>query len=465
MSSIFGNSSKSNSASGNSSFREAVGIDDLAVYIPRLYLPLEGEFSRQRDIDPGKLIRGIGIERMAVPDAHEDAATMAAMSLLELMRRCHLRPEDIGKIYLGTESAVDEAKAMGTYVIGMLEKVYGPGSFQNCTTVEFKSACIGTTLALESISYWVGAGSDDRMGVVIASDVAKYPLCSSGEYTQGAGSVSMLVRRNPRIAALEQVYGCFTRDENDFFRPLGCLTATVNGKHSNQCYLDAMQGAFASFAAQAARKGIIKPRNGECITDSIDHFLFHIPYPRMTEYASAAIFRQDWKNSNHWRDVEAEIGPEPEAGNYADQEKYQLDLAGYARSFARSRKFQEVYNAKVRDTAALSRSIGNIYTGSIYLGLASLLELKKLREGERLCFGAYGSGCSALVFSALTSPEVYSVPSRGLFERLEKRRRITLEEYELLHEGEGKESLNQPSEEFVLAEIDHQGYRHYEYVK
>ena len=183
---------------------------------------------------------------------------------LELMQRCELLPEDIGKIYIGTESAVDEAKAIGTYVIGMLEKVYGPGSFRNCSTVEFKSACIGTTLALESISYWAAADDSERVGVVIASDVAKYPLGSSGEYTQGAGSVSLLVKKNPRIAALEQIYGCFTRDENDFFRPIGCTTATVNGKHSNQCYLDAMQGAFASFAAKAARKGIISPKMGMC---------------------------------------------------------------------------------------------------------------------------------------------------------------------------------------------------------
>nr|HPM27124.1 hypothetical protein [Methanothrix sp.] len=126
-----------------------VGIDDLAVYVPELYLPLEGEFARSRGIDPGKLIKGIGIERMAVPDAHEDAATMAAMSLLLLMRRTGLQPEKIGKIYVGTESSADEAKAMGTYVIGMLEQVYGRGSFHECSTVEMKAACIATTLALE----------------------------------------------------------------------------------------------------------------------------------------------------------------------------------------------------------------------------------------------------------------------------------------------------------------------------
>ena len=272
-----------------------VGIDDLAVYVPGLYLPLEGEFARSRGIDPGKLIKGIGIERMAVPDAHEDAATMAAMSLLLLMRRSGLEPERIGKIYVGTESSADEAKAMGTYVIGMLEQVYGRGSFRECGTVETKAACIATTLALESQSYWLAAEDEDKVGVVIASDVAKYPLASPGEYTQGAGSVSLLLKKNPRLLSLEQVYGHFTRDENDFFRPMGCTTAVVNGKHSNQCYLDAVTGAFDSFAARAARKGLIVPAAGGCVTDSLDHILFHIPYPRMVEYASAAILRHDWK--------------------------------------------------------------------------------------------------------------------------------------------------------------------------
>jgi len=59
------------------------------------------------------------------------------------------------------------------------------------------------------------------------------------------------------------------------------------GKHSNQCYLDAMQGAFESFAGKAGQKGIISPGAGECVTDFVDHLLFHIPYPRMVEYASA----------------------------------------------------------------------------------------------------------------------------------------------------------------------------------
>lgn len=463
MSRLLGETAIGKSSSEIASQHETVGIDDLSVYIPKLCLPVTGEFAASRGIDPAKLTRGIGIERMAIPDAHEDAATMAAMSLLELMRRSSLKPEDIGKIYVGTESAVDEAKAMGTYVIGMLEQIYGAGSFQDCSTVEFKSACIGTTQALEAQSYWVAAGEEDKVGIVIASDVAKYPLLSSGEYTQGAGSVSLLVKKNPRLVALERIYASFTRDENDFFRPMGMTTAVVNGKHSNQCYLDAMQCAFDTFAGKAKRKGVIVPREGECVTDFFSHLLFHIPYPRMVEYASAAIFRHDWQGLVRGKEVEDEIGAEPQVEDYESDDEFQAAEADYARRFARSKIFLDAFQSKVRDTTAISRQVGNIYTGSIYLGLASLMEQGKIRPGDRLCFGAYGSGCSALVFSGLVQPDVASVPRMDIFERLAKRTEISLENYERLHEGRRDGSIIAPSQEFALTGIDHQGYRHYSY--
>ncbi len=444
---------------------QSVGIDDLSVYVPRLYLSATGEFAASRDIDPAKLIRGIGIERMAVPDAHEDAATMAAMSLLELMQRNDLSPEEIGKIYVGTESGVDEAKAIGTYIIGMLEKVYGKGSFQDCSTVEFKSACIGATHALENICYWAAVDDEGRSGIVIATDVAKYPLRSSGEYTQGAGSVSVLVRKNPRLIVLEKSTGVFTRDENDFFRPFGSSTAVVNGKHSNQCYLDAMEGAFAAYAKGALKRGAIKLKSGEGITDHISHLLFHIPYPRMVEYAAAAIFRLDWKDLPRWREIEADIGATPKPGDFDGLDGYQAADANYGKKFSRTKQFLGAFRSKVEGSAQISRQVGNIYTGSLYLGLASLAEQQMLMPGERVVFGSYGSGCQALVFSGLVAPEVSSLPLRNIWKRLEERREVSLDEYEMLHEGRRRESILSPCGEFALMKIDEQGYRHYDFVR
>ena len=47
----------------------------------------------------------------------------------------------------------------------------------------------------------------EKKAIVIASDLAKYELESSGEYTQGAGSVAMLITSNPRIIAFKNTIG------------------------------------------------------------------------------------------------------------------------------------------------------------------------------------------------------------------------------------------------------------------
>jgi hydroxymethylglutaryl-CoA synthase len=453
-----------------------VGIDDIAVAVPKLFISTLDEFARMRMIEPAKLARGIGVEKMAVPDAHEDAATMAASSTLELMRKNDLMPEEVGRIYIGTESGVDEAKAIGTYVIGMLERVYGPGSFQECSTVEFKSACIGTTHALENVAYWLKAKGDEtglsdaagrrrgRVGIVVATDVARYEMNTPGEYTQGAGSVALLVDRYPRLLALDPVMGVFTRDENDFFRPIGMRCAVVNGKYSNLCYLAAMDGAFYSYKKRALGSGMIRLEGGECTTDHLAHIIFHIPYPRMAEYAAASILRREWRELPRWREVEEEIGPEPNAEEFEGQKEYLSAESDYKRRFSKSAKFLEAYEEKVKPSALISSVVGNIYTGSIYLGLASLIEQNRLAPGVRGGLGSYGSGCSATFFSGTVQAGVESMPKGDLIKKLDDRIEIGLEDYQQLHEGKRRESVIPPSGEFALIEIDRDGYRRYDLV-
>lgn len=458
-----------------------VGIDDIAVYVPRLFISAVKEFAYSRGIEPGKLTKGIGVENMAVPDFHEDAATMAAMSVLELMKRNELRPDQVGRIYVGTESGVDESKAIGTYVIGMLEKVYGKGRFQECSTVEFKFACIGATHALENVAYWLksqdwcnfGQGNDegsdsdicdDMVGIVVASDIARYDLKSPGEYTQGAGSVSLLIKKNPRLIAFDPAMGVFTKDENDFFRPIGMKTAVVDGKYSNLCYLSAMEGAFESYKKRALNRKMICPKEDECVTDYLSHIIFHIPYPRMAEYASAALFRKEWGELSRWNAIEEEIGKEPIPKDFEGDGEFFRAKNDYNRRFSKTRAFLEAYEKKVKPSTIISAHIGNIYTGSIYLGLASLFEERKLFSGERVGFGSYGSGCSAIFFSGVVQPGIESLQTGGLKRRLDARTETSLKDYELLHEGERKESVIVPSKEFALIKIDQDGYRHYDFV-
>ena len=54
---------------------------------------------------------------------------------------------------------------------------------------------------------------------MIASDVSKYELNSTGEYTQGAGAVAVLVSHNPSILSIDNTWGVATKSEGDFFKP------------------------------------------------------------------------------------------------------------------------------------------------------------------------------------------------------------------------------------------------------
>ena len=55
-----------------------VGIDDIAIHFPRLYFDME-DFAKLRGADFGKLNRGLGLAAMAIPDVHEDTATICLL--------------------------------------------------------------------------------------------------------------------------------------------------------------------------------------------------------------------------------------------------------------------------------------------------------------------------------------------------------------------------------------------------
>ena len=177
----------------------AFGIDDMAFYAPKLYLDLRA-LAAKREISYEKLSQGLGLYKMAICDVHEDAATMAAEAIAELIERNDLDPRQIGRIYLGTESALDMAKPTGTYAVEMLAQRFAPrfgaDCFRQCDVLDMTFACIGAVDALQNTLDWVSADRA-RIGIVVASDIAKYELQSTGEYTQGAGAVAMLIKHHP----------------------------------------------------------------------------------------------------------------------------------------------------------------------------------------------------------------------------------------------------------------------------
>ncbi len=459
-----------------------VGIDSVAIYIPKLYIELadekdperETEFSISRKTDPKKYLYGIGVSKIAMPDTYEDSVTMAANAIYELIRKNDISPKEIDRIDIASETAVDESKPIAAYVHGMLEKVLGKSSLKNCGAVDYKFACAGTGYALNDAVNWVLAGkSDDKCRIICATDIARYELYSNGEPTQGAAAIAFTVKRNPRLLTIDPVIGKYTEDEDDFWRPPSSKTAFVKGKHSIKCYLKAMREAFDNYAENAIENNFIKLREDEALTDHFDLIAYHTPFPKMVKYAASHLFRHEWRELSRWEIIEREIGKEPKKEQFKTNEEFERKDKEFGKKFSETELFKEAYGEKIADGLVAPREVGNCYTASVWLSLCSLLEVKD-NKGENLSgkkggIGFYGSGSTAIANSFIVQPEYKEVVrSFNLMKKIKNRISISLQDYENLHEGRplsgNREHIIEPENEFILVEVTSQGYRYYDYV-
>ena len=447
-----------------------VGIDDIAIYIPRLFVDAR-DFAKARGMDPDKLQRGLGISQMAMVDTNQDPACMAANACLKIMQKNKLPPKEIGRLYVATESALDESKAMNSYVIGMLEQVYGNDSFEHCGGIECKFACVSGSYALYDNSNWIRAGeAEGKSAIVVVSDIAKYDLGSSGEYTQGAGAVAMLVNDKPRLLEFDpKVTATSIKNEYDFYRPFGKETPIVHGQYSNLLYLLQVKKALMLYKEKALSTGIIKLKAGETILDYIDFLNMHLPYSNMGKKALAYLLRHEWRKLPRWKKIIEKIemeepNPKDPRGTIesvlADSEFMTKDHE-FTKKFTKTEEFQEVYDSKLASSLIASQMIGNLYTASLYLGFRSTLEFEFQKgtdlEGKRFGFGSYGSGSSAMVFSGVIQPAYKEiVKDMNLESEIGNRVKLSLEEYEEIHENKRgpKENFLESKKEFVLVDVE-----------
>jgi hydroxymethylglutaryl-CoA synthase len=345
---------------------------------------------------------------------------------------------------------------------------------------------VSGSYALYDNTNWIRADENNgKAAVVIVSDIAKYDIGSTGEYTQGAGAVALLIKEDPRLMAFDQKVASTTiKNEYDFYRPFGKETPLVNGSYSNLLYLISVRKAFDSYKEKAIKSGLIKLNDGESITDHIDFFAVHLPYRKMGEKALAYLLRHEWRHLPRWKNVIKEVGmPEPQPKDargtiesiLADTEFMKADEQ-FRREFMHTSFYNETYEKKMASSLEASAIIGNLYTASMYMGLRSLLEVEFKKgtdlENKRIGFGSYGSGSSAMVFSAVMQPEYKEVVKRmDLEEEIGQRQKLGMEQYERLHRNEQtfSDSVIHAHKEFVLVKVggstaDKAGFREYDYV-
>lgn len=321
-----------------------VGIDNAAFYSSHYFLDLK-TLAQARGDDPDKFYKGLGQYRMAVSPPDEDVVTLAANAASQVIKDIDVNTIDA--VLFATESSIDHSKAAGIYVHKLLKLP------QHCRIIELKQACYSATFGLQTAIAML-RNNPDRNILLIAADIARYGLNTTGESSQGGGACALLLSANPRLVAIEPESGFYTEDVMDFWRPNYRQEALVDGKYSIEIYLKVLKETWHHYQS----------KTGHTLND-IDQFLFHIPIPRLAEKAYQKLF--------HLNGVK-------------QPDNLQLTAA-------------------IQDSLHYARQIGNCYTASLYIGLISLLEnqTKDLTD-KRLGFYSYGSGCVGEFFSGIVQP-------------------------------------------------------------
>ena len=458
-----------------------IGIDAVQVALPRLVLPMS-DLAALRGIDADKLTLGLGLEAMAVCDADEDTATLAAEAAWRLFRDQNLDPAAVGRIYLGTESAVDAAKPTASYVLGVLEArlepQYGPRSLRRCDVVDLTFACIGGVDALQNSLDWVAQGTG-RQAVVLAADVAKYDANSPGEYTQGAAAVALSICENPRILALEPHWGVSVDSVGDFFKPRRTYAKTtllqeaarLLGQELNpadaQALLDSQKpgtsfwdapeaevehyreapifdGPFSNSCYVARVREAVQhatEQSGHAPLNDWNHLVFHLPYAFQGRRMWPEIALELYSAAGRLSELEAAVGT-PLAETTPE---------AFAKSWSKTPHYKALVAAKIAPAERASQRVGNGYTASIFLALVSLLEDARANtralDGQRVALLAYGSGSKSKVATGTVQPEwLEGLRGVALWDRMDRRVRIDAAQYEALHSKRQHTPLTSPAD-------------------
>ncbi|MGL3199623.1 MULTISPECIES: hydroxymethylglutaryl-CoA synthase [Curtobacterium] len=346
----------------------AIGIHDIAIATGHHVLELD-DLAERLGVDPAKYHVGIGQDAFSVPAPDEDIVTMGAAAAKEIIDRHGV--EGIRTVLFATESGVDQSKAAGVFVHGLL------GLPQSVRVVELKQACYGGTAAVQLALGIVARAPHERV-LVIAADVARYDVDTAAEPTQGAGAAAVLVTADPDLIEIEPAAGVFTADVDDFWRPNDRSTALVDGRLSVTAYVDAFVGAWDDLVAQ-----------GGPGYEDIVRWVHHQPFTKMAIKAHR-------KLAHH-------VG-QP------------FDDAELAIGFT--------YN----------KQTGNTYTASIWIALAALLDLDDDLDGQRIAMFSYGSGSVGELLTGIVRPGYRTHRREGRVRSLlEARVPLTVDAYRELH--------------------------------
>jgi hydroxymethylglutaryl-CoA synthase len=471
---------------------QPVGISGFAAYFPPYRVCLR-EWSEWTGNDWEKISTVVGRSfRMRGPG--QSVYTMAATAVLRLIRNYEVDPSRVRFLGFGTESSTDNS-AGAIIIKGMVDQALIelglPPLARECEVPEFKHACLGGVYAMKNALRYLALDGAEAQAIVVSADLAEYARGSTGEQTQGAGAVAMLMEQDPQLATVDLTMTGSASDYRavDFRKPFVRFSGQTagengqlqdfplfNGKYSTTCYLEATIQALSDMFRK-------RPLDPAAYFRRLDHVFMHRPYRRMPEtgFALGYLFALSHGSGDDHaelgaycraadetlQEVLAEMHASPDLTRLRDRET-DLDLDVYPRSMNVLRAFRSTpgYKEIVLDKMALGTDemarLGNLYTAALPAWLAAGFEDAAERgldlAGQEVLTVGYGSGDAAEVIPMTVVPGWQQAAQRiGLTAALAGDVQLDRAQYEALHDGASCSVPHTPSDEFVVTRIGESG--------
>ncbi len=465
---------------------QSIGISGCAIYVPPYRVDLK-DWCQWTNSSWDKTSAVVGHSfRMRGP--YQSVYTIAATAVMDLIEKYNIDPRRVGFLGLGTESSTDNS-AGAIIIKGMLDQGLGIRGLtpigRNCEVPEIKHACLGGIYALKQALRYLALEDDDRCAIVVSADIAEYARGSSGEPTQGAGAVAMLLERNPKMLSidLKSIGSASAYRAVDFRKPVlrniirGTLNChfqdlpVFNGKYSTTCYLDETLHALNDMLRR------LKVCSSDYYHNLASAFM-HRPYHKMPMNSFAMSYLFGLANNTasdraeleaHCRQVNldpdaviAEMRSKPEVlqlvkdGNI-DDDVYPLSIR-LLKEFRNSAVFKELVLSKMSLGSESMKDIGNVYCAALPAWIAAGLEEaaktgKDLTNRNILAVG-YGSGDAAEAIPAcLVKGWETAALKIGFKEALESSQTLTKLQYASLHDTGLAQDLMEPENGFVIESV------------
>ncbi|HEX8110181.1 MAG TPA: hydroxymethylglutaryl-CoA synthase [Kofleriaceae bacterium] len=357
------------------------GIEAIHLYAARAALDVQQLFSA-RGLDLQRF-GNLMMRQKSVNLPCEDPVTNGVNAARPLIAALTPAQRDrIELLIVATESGLDYAKPISTYIHEYL------GLSRHCRSFEVKHACYAGTAALQMAASFVAASPVPGLkALVIAAEAAS--VADRGTYwepSQGAGAVSMLVSAQPDILALDPgASGYYTYEVMDTLRPRPDLEAGDTDL-SLMSYLECLQRTYALYCERVS---------GADLLETFDYLVFHPPFAGMVKGAHRTLLRKQRGMS-----VEA---------------------------------IERDFEARIAPSLVYCSRIGNLYSGSLYAALCSLIDHVANGGDRRIGMYSYGSGCGSEFYSGVVPAGARDkLAALQIGAAVDARRLLTMDEYELI---------------------------------